>query len=98
MFHLSRRDPRTLITSSKKQGTVVGLDIGAGSVAATEVISNGSVRVGRTGVAPLSAGVTRDGEIADAGGLAATLKELFAQTKLPRQVRVGVANQRVIVR
>ena len=84
--------------SSKKQGTVVGLDIGAGSIAATEVITNGSVRVGRTGVAPLAPGVARDGEIADPEALAATLKELFAQTKLPRNVRVGVANQRLVVR
>ena len=84
--------------SSKSPGTVVGLDIGAGSIAAAEVISNGNVRVGRTGVAPLAPGVTRDGEIADGDALAATLKELFAQTKLPRNVRVGVANQRLVVR
>ena len=84
--------------SSKKQGTVVGLDIGAGSIAAAEVITNGNVRVGRTGVAPLAPGVTRDGEISDGDALAATLKELFAQTKLPRNVRVGVANQRLVVR
>jgi type IV pilus assembly protein PilM len=56
------------------------------------------VRVGRTGVAPLGPGVTRDGEIADTDALAATLKELFAQAKLPKEVRVGVANQRVVVR
>ena len=84
--------------SSKKQATVVGLDIEAGSIAATEVITNGDVRVGRTGVAPLAPGVTRDGEIADSEALAATLKELFSQTKLPKEVRVGVANQRVVVR
>ena len=87
-----------MITSKKKQGTVVGLDIGAGSIAAAEVITNGNVRVGRTGVAPLPPGVTRDGEIADGDALASTLKELFAQTKLPRNVRVGVANQRLVVR
>ncbi len=84
--------------SSKKQGTIVGLDIEAGSVAATEVVANGSVRVGRTGIAPLASGVTRDGEIADHEALAETLKELFAQAKLPRNVRVGVANQRLVVR
>ena len=87
-----------MITSKKKQGTVVGLDIGAGSIAAAEVITNGNVRVGRTGVAPLAPGVTRDGEIADSDALASTLKELFAQTKLPREVRVGISNQRLVVR
>jgi type IV pilus assembly protein PilM len=90
--------PRTLKLSSKKQPPLVGLDIEAGSVAAAEVITNGDVRVGRTGVAPLAPGVTRDGEIADADALGATLKELFAQTKLPKEVRVGVANQRLVVR
>jgi type IV pilus assembly protein PilM len=90
--------PRTLKISSKQQGTVVGLDIGAGSIAAAEVISNGAVRIGRTGVAPLAPGATRDGEINDPDLLAATLRELFAQTKLPRTVRVGVANQRLVVR
>ncbi len=84
--------------STKKQGTVVGLDIEAGSVAATEIVANGSVRVGRTGIAPLPPGVTRDGEITDPEALGATLKELFAQAKLPRTVRVGVANQRLVVR
>ena len=84
--------------SAKKQSTVVGLDIEAGSIAATEVITNGDVRVGRTGVAPLPPGVTRDGEIADPDALGGTLKELFSQTKLPKEVRVGVANQRVVVR
>ncbi len=84
--------------SAKKQSTVVGLDVEAGSVAAAEVIANGNVRVGRTGVAPLAPGVTRDGEVTDPEALGATLKELFSQAKLPRTVRVGVANQRVVVR
>lgn len=90
--------PRTLKLSSKKHAPLVGLDIEAGSIAAAEVVTNGDIRVGRTGVAPLPPGVTRDGEITDPDALGATLKELFAQTKLPREVRVGVANQRVVVR
>lgn len=81
--------PRTLKLSAKKQSTVVGLDIEAGSVAATEVIVNGNVRVGRTGVAPLAPSVTRDGEVTDPEALGATLKELFSQAKLPRTVRVS---------
>jgi type IV pilus assembly protein PilM len=90
--------PRTLKLTAKKHPPVVGLDIEAGSVAAAEVVTNGDVRVGRTGVAPLAPGVTRDGEISDSDALSATLKELFAQAKLPKEVRVGVANQRVVVR
>ena len=40
----------------------------------------------------------RDGEVADVDGLATTLKELFAQHKLPKNVRVGLANQRIVMR
>jgi type IV pilus assembly protein PilM len=84
--------------SSRKQSTVVGLDVEAGSVAATEIHVNGGPRLGRTGIAPLDAGITREGEITDPEALGAALKDLFAAQKLARNVRVGVANQRVVVR
>jgi type IV pilus assembly protein PilM len=84
--------------SSRKNSTVVGLDVEAGSIAASEVTSNGEVRLGSTGIVPLGPGVTREGEVADADALAAALKELFAEHKLARNVRIGIANQRVIVR
>ena len=84
--------------SSNKQGTVVGLDIEAGSVAAAEISTNGGARLGRTGIAPLPTGITREGEIVDPDALGAVLKELFTQQKLSRNVRVGIANQRVVVR
>jgi type IV pilus assembly protein PilM len=87
-----------MLKTKKKNSAVVGLDIETGSVAATEVITNGTSAVGRTGIAQLPAGVTREGEIADAEALAATLKDLFAEHDLPKQVRVGIANQRVMVR
>ena len=84
--------------SSRKTSTVVGLDVEAGSIAASEVTSNGEVRLGSTGIATLGPGVTREGEVADADALAAALKDLFAEHKLARNVRIGIANQRVIVR
>ena len=86
-----------LITSGKSK-TVVGLDIEAGSVAATEVCANGSVEVVGHGVLPLPSGVFREGEVADPEALGAALKELFAENKLSRSVRLGLANQRVAVR
>ena len=86
-----------LITSGKSK-TVVGLDIEAGSVAATEVRANGSVEVVGHGVLPLPSGVFREGEVADPETLGAALKELFAENKLSRSVRLGLANQRVAVR
>jgi len=86
-----------LITSGKSK-TIVGLDIEAGSVAATEVRANGSVEVVGHGVLPLPSGVFREGEVADPEALGAALKELFAENKLSRSVRLGLANQRVAVR
>jgi type IV pilus assembly protein PilM len=86
-----------LITSGKSK-SVVGLDIEAGSVAATEVRANGSVEVVGHGVLPLPSGVFREGEVADPEALGAALKELFADNKLSRSVRLGLANQRVAVR
>ncbi len=84
--------------SSRKAKTVVGLDIEAASVAATEVIVNGDVRLGRSGIAPLAAGVSREGEVGDPAALTAAIKDLFAEHKLSRNVRLGIANQRVVVR
>jgi type IV pilus assembly protein PilM len=84
--------------TSGKNKSIVGLDIEAGSVAATEVRANGSVEVVGHGVLPLPTGVFREGEVADPDALGAALKELFSQQKLSRNVRVGIANQRVAVR
>ncbi len=83
---------------SRKSSTTVGLDIEAGSVAATEVSVNGGIKLGASGVAPLGPGVAGDGEVADPEALGAVLKELFEENKLGRDVRVGIASQRVIVR
>jgi len=87
-----------LALRTRREASVVGLDIEAASVAATEVVSNGSVQLSRSGIAELPPGATRDGEVGDAEVLAATIKELFAEHKLGRSVRLGLANQRVVVR
>lgn len=82
----------------KKTSSVVGLDIGTASAAAVELRVNGNVSVERTAIAPLPGGATQDGEVADSDALSAALKDLFATAKLGRDVRLGVANQRVLVR
>ncbi len=85
--------------TSSKTKSVVGLDIEAGSVAATEVRMNGSAEVVAQGVVPLAPGIFREGEVVDADALGVAIKELFATHKLnSRNVRLGVANQRVAVR
>lgn len=87
-----------LSLGSRKNSSVVGLDIEAATVAATEVVVNGDVRLGRSGIAPIPPGATREGEVSDPEALSAAIKDLFAEHKLPRNVRVGIANQRVVVR
>jgi type IV pilus assembly protein PilM len=86
-----------LITSSKTKN-IVGLDIETGSIAATEIRVNGSTEVIGGGVVPLQPGIFREGEVADAEALGQAIKQLFAENKLSRDVRVGIANQRVAVR
>src|ERR1700733_1028058 len=80
-----------------KSKSVVGLDIEPGYVAAVET-RPGHVTVERAASAPLAAGIVRDGEVVDVETLAASLRELFNQHKLSRRVRLGVANQRIVMR
>ncbi len=77
--------------------TVVGLDIEPGYVAAVEA-GSGSVAVHRAASAQLAPGVVRDGEVMDVDSLAESLKQMFAEHKLSRRVRIGVANQRIVMR
>jgi type IV pilus assembly protein PilM len=82
----------------KKTGSVVGLDIEAGSIAAVEVHSNGSARVTASAIEPLAPGAFNEGEVVDPDGLAEALKSLFSTHKLSKRVRLGMGNQRVVVR
>ena len=86
------------LTRQKKTGAVVGLDIEAGSIAATELRSNGSVELAASAIGPLSPGAFHEGEVLDPDSLAEGLKSLFSQHKLSKRVRLGIGNQRVIVR
>ncbi len=77
---------------------VVGLDIQPGFVAAVQARVNGSILAERAGLRPLGADTVRDGEVADEGALADVLRDLFAGSGLGKRVRVGVANQRTVLR
>jgi type IV pilus assembly protein PilM len=81
-----------------KGSGLVGLEIEAGSIAAAEVHRNGGVRLTGAGMVPLGPEAFRDGEVADPDTVAAALRELFAAHKLGKRVRLGIANQRVVVR
>ena len=84
--------------STGKNKETVGLDLEAGSAAAVEVTENGHAAVTGFGVMELPSGVFRDGEVSDPDALVQTLKELFSRNKLSRNVRLGLASQRVAVR
>jgi type IV pilus assembly protein PilM len=78
---------------------VVGLKVGASSLAAARVAVNGSAELLQVAREPLARGVVAGGEVRDVPALATALKDFFEQHKLPRKgVRVGVANNRIGVR
>ena len=74
---------------------VVGLDIDGRYLAAAQVDSG---RVVRGASLELPAGLVRDGEVVDRDGLAEALKRFVKQAGLPKSVRLGVANQQIVVR
>ena len=82
----------------KSSASLAGLSIEAGSVAVAEVAVNGSTQLAGAAVQPLRPGVFHEGEVIDPGGLTAAVKNLYSQHKLPKRVRLGIGNQRVIVR
>jgi type IV pilus assembly protein PilM len=84
--------------SLKRTNAVTGLEIEAGTVAALEARVNGTAAVAASGIARLEPGLFEDGEVIDAEKLGAALGALFARHKLPKDVRIGVANQRLAMR
>jgi type IV pilus assembly protein PilM len=82
----------------QRSATIVGLDLDPSHIAAAEVHVNGSVTVKKGAVVALRPGVLRDGEASDPAALAEALRELFDNHDLPRRVRLGIANQRIVVR
>ena len=89
---------QTMARASRKARRVVGLDIEPSQLAAVEVRDTGAVAVERAATAPLAAGIFRDGEVVDVDALSQALKTFFREEKLGKNVRLGVANQRIVVR
>jgi type IV pilus assembly protein PilM len=79
----------------KKADQVVGLEIEAAGIAAAEVDAANRVS---GALHPLPPDAFHEGEIADPDAVAAGLKDLWSQHKLSKRVRVGIGNQRVVVR
>jgi type IV pilus assembly protein PilM len=77
---------------------LVGLDIQPGYVAAVQAHVNGSIVVRQAAAAPLAPDTIREGEVLDETLLADTLREAFRGDRLGKRVRVGIANQRTVLR
>jgi type IV pilus assembly protein PilM len=77
---------------------LVGLDIQPGYAAAVQAHVNGSVLVEHAVGMELPGDALRDGEVLDEGMLSDALRELFRSSRLDKRVRIGVANQRTVLR
>ena len=82
------------LRKSSERGTV-GLDIDGRYLAAAQVNDG---RVVLAASLDLPDGLVRDGEVSDVRALADQLKGFVADAGLPRSVRLGVANQQIVVR
>jgi type IV pilus assembly protein PilM len=91
--------PRLPLKLGRRSGEdLVGLDIQPGFVAAVQARVNGSIVAERAASLALPADSVRDGEVIDEDALSEALRELFAQGGLSKRVRIGVANQRTVLR
>src|SRR5687768_10147655 len=80
---------------NSSSGGAVGLDIDGRYLAAAQVEGGRVVR----GVSlELPAGLVAEGEVVNRDGLAEALKNFVTETGLPKSVRLGVANQQIVVR
>ncbi len=92
-------NPTLRLNLGRRSGSdIVGLDIQPGHVAAVQARVNGSIVVKHAAGAPLPADTVREGEVLDEGVLSEALRALFADSRLSRRVRLGVANQRTVLR
>ncbi len=65
--------------AKRKNSSLVGLEIEAGSIAAVEIQNNGSARMTAAAIAPLAFEAFEDGEVTDSETLATALRALFAE-------------------
>jgi type IV pilus assembly protein PilM len=88
----------TLRLARRSAADVVGLDIQPGHIAAVQARVNGSVVAERAATLPLPADTVREGEVLDEDVLGESLRALFRDSGLGKRVRIGVANQRTVLR
>lgn len=84
---------------AKRSALLTGLEIEPSAVHVATVAPGVSLSVNAAALAPLEAGVMRDGEVQDVEALSAVLRRLFDEHRdLDRRVRIGIANAKVVVR
>jgi type IV pilus assembly protein PilM len=88
-----RRSPR-----GQRVRDLVGLEIEPGQLVAVKSHVNGHVVVERAIGTPIAPNLVRDGEVTDIDALTSALAELFGSSGLDRRVRIGIANQRIVMR
>src|SRR5580698_10158602 len=88
----------SLPVGRRRAPDVVGLDVQPGYVAAVQAHVNGGIVVERAAAAPLAPDIMREGEVLDERELGLALRELFEDGRLGKRVRVGLANQRTVLR
>jgi type IV pilus assembly protein PilM len=98
-FKLSLPTPHIKLgLGGRAAANVVGLDIQPGFVAAVKASVNGSIVAEHAACLPLASDTVREGEVMDETALSDVLRELFAGKRLSKRVRVGIANQRTVMR
>jgi type IV pilus assembly protein PilM len=86
------------VRGRSRNRSLVGLEIEPGQLVAAQSRVNGHVVVERAAGKPIAANIVRDGEVSDVNALSEALEDLFAGTGLDRRVRIGIANQRIVMR
>jgi type IV pilus assembly protein PilM len=74
---------------------VFGLDIDGRYLAAAQVEGD---RIVQAATCELPAGLVREGEVADVPALSEAIKKFASEARLGKRVRLGVANQQIVVR
>jgi type IV pilus assembly protein PilM len=82
------------LRKNSARGTV-GLDLDGTFISAVQASTDGAVRAASVDLAP---GIISEGEVTDVPALTEALKDFFKARSLPRRVRLGVANQQIVVR
>jgi type IV pilus assembly protein PilM len=91
--------PSFSLSFGRRSGNdVVGLDIQPGLVAAVQARVNGAFLAERAVALRLPPDTVREGDVVDAVALSESLRKLFGGSRLGKRVRVGVANQRTVMR